>query len=349
MKRVIAVVATATVVLSLPVPALAAAPAAAPALRSVSLPFLWPWAQLFEVTADGAGGVWIGGAQGKYCLRWGDLCPVYSDGNPVVRRRVGSSWKEYPINGWTGQGGIGRIASGAGETWIGGGSSTREASSSYVARFDGAAFQKVAIPTDSVSMLATGPMGTFISGWDLNAGDRLFKRTGDNWTVVQVPGVDYVADVQALSATDGWAVGHRDGLQQVPAVAHFDGAAWKSVPLPAGADGERFLKVVPVAADDVWAITRKHLAHWNGSAWTFIAAPADYPDLADLTVDASGAPWVAPVEAAPPAKPPYRYGGGKWETATVPDGAAVLDLAAVPGGIWGVGTQGQDPAAFNGS
>ncbi|MDL4820075.1 hypothetical protein [Actinomadura opuntiae] len=339
MKRVIAVVVTIAALVALPAPALEAAPE----LRTVSLPFLWPSARLYDVTADGAGGVWVSGVQGKYCLRWGDLCPVYRDGNPVVRRRVGSSWKEYPINGWTGQGEITRIVSGAGETWIAG-------TNSYMARFDGSAFQKVAGPTASASVLATGPAGTFANAWDSNFVEHLFKRTGDTWSVVKVPGVDDVLDLQALTATDAWAVGYRDGLQQVPAVAHFDGAAWKSVPLPAITDGDNdwFRKVVPVAADNVWGITAKRLAHWNGSAWTWIAAPAGFPYLADLTVDASGSPWVAPEASAPPEKPPYRYSGGKWEAVTIPAGTAVYNLAAVPGGVWGVGRQGEDPAAFNG-
>lgn len=346
MKRVIAVVAAVAAVVSLPVPALADGPV----LRAVSLPFLWPRAELFDVTADGAGGVWVGGVQGRYCVRWADFCVLYSDGNPVVRRRVGSAWKEYPINGWAGQGEIGQIVSGAGETWIAGGPSTRGGPSTYVARFDGSAFQKVAIPDGAIGMLATGPAGTFISHWDLDPGQRLLKRTGDGWTAVTVPGIDNVEDVQGISATDAWAVGSRQDLQigSIPAVAHFDGVAWTSVPLPPGTGNEWFLKVVPVAGDNVWAITQKHLAHWNGSAWTLIAAPSELADLADLTVDASGIPWVAPAEAAESSQTPYRYRDGNWEMVALPDGAEVHDLAAVPGGVWGVGRQGDGPAAFSG-
>ncbi|MGW3773893.1 hypothetical protein [Actinomadura verrucosospora] len=343
MKRAIAA-GIAVAIASLPAPAVAAAPE----LRPASLPFLWPTARLHDVTADGAGGVWVGGVQGKYCLHWGDLCPVYNDGNPVVRRWAGSSWKEYPINGWTGQGEIAQVASGAGETWIAGGLGASGRWSTYVARFDGSAFQKVAAPAKYVTMLATGPAGTFAGTWDLESGNGLFKRTGDTWTAVDVPGLDYVADLQALNSSDAWAVGYKDGVQQVPAAAHFDGAVWKNVPPPAVNDW--FRKVVPVAANDVWGITAKRLAHWNGTAWTYIAPPAGYPDLGDLTVDASGTPWVAPEASAPPEKPPYRYSGGQWEPVTIPAGTAVYDLAAVPGGIWGVGRQGEDdPAALNGS
>ncbi|NEA22226.1 hypothetical protein [Actinomadura bangladeshensis] len=219
-----------------------------------------------------------------------------------------------------------------------------------MARFDGSAFQKVAIPDGAIGMLATGPAGTFISHWDLDPGQRLLKRTGDGWTAVTVPGIDNVEDVQGISATDAWAVGSRQDLQigSIPAVAHFDGVAWTSVPLPPGTGNEWFLKVVPVAGDNVWAITQKHLAHWNGSAWTLIAAPSELADLADLTVDASGIPWVAPAEAAESSQTPYRYRDGNWEMVALPDGAEVHDLAAVPGGVWGVGRQGDGPAAFSG-
>ncbi|MBO2451196.1 hypothetical protein J4573_29170 [Actinomadura barringtoniae] len=345
MKRVITVVATAATLASLPAPAFAGAPE----LRTVSLPFLWSRSELFEVTPDGAGGVWAGGMQGKYCVRWGDLCPVYSDGNPVVRRRVGSSWQEYPINGWTGQGEIARIASSGGETWIAGGPSASTSSSRYVARFDGSAFQNVTVPTSSINMLATGPAGTFISYWDMDA--RVLKRTGDAWTAVEVPGFGNINDLQGLTATDVWAVGDREQPQvgSVPAAAHFDGVAWKSVPLPAASGNDRFLKVVPVAANNVWAITEKYLMHWNGSAWSPIAPPAGYADFADLTVDSSDIPWVAPEESASPLKAPYRYSGGKWEAVTVPTGIEVHDLATVSGVIWGVGRQGDGAAAVNGS
>ncbi|MQY07352.1 beta propeller repeat protein [Actinomadura macrotermitis] len=338
MKRVLAVAATAVALVSSPAPAFAAASE----LRPVALPFLWSKAELLDVTADGAGGVWIGGAQGRYCLRWADYCPVYSAGNPVVRRRVGSSWKEYPINGWTGQGQIRQIASSAGQTWITGGSDRN----SYVARFDGSAFQKVAIPidqNDTLTMLATSPAGTFIARWVPDPAQRLLKRTGDTWTAVETPGID-VLDLQGLSATDAWAVGSQNDPGSMPAVAHYDGTAWKQVPLPAETGPGWFLKVVPVATDDVWAIMQKRLLHWNGSAWTLVALPAGLPDLTDLAVDASGTPWIAAYHSAP-----YRYSGGTWEKVTVPAGATVHDLAAVPGSVWGTGEQGENPAAFNGS
>ncbi|GAA1785935.1 hypothetical protein [Actinomadura chokoriensis] len=74
-----------------------------------------------------------------------------------------------------------------------------------------------------------------------------------------------------------------------------------------------------------------------------IAAPGEFADLADLTVNASKIPWVAPAEAAEPSRTAYRYRDGNWEMVALP--AEVHDLAAVPGGVWGVGRRGEGPAA----
>ncbi|WP_460363994.1 hypothetical protein [Actinocorallia lasiicapitis] len=340
MKRALAIVATTAALVSLPGPAFAAAPE----LRTVPLPFLWPQAGLLDVTADGAGGVWVGGMQGGYCLRWADHCWLYSAGNPVVRRWVGTSWEEYPLNGWTGQGQISQVASSAGETWITGGPNAAGGSNVYAARFDGSAFQKVAIPAEHFGMLATSAAGTFVTAFDGSGEQLLLKRTGGTWTEVQIPGMRYARDIQGLSATDVWAVGTREAEATF---AHFDGTAWTNVPLPAGTSGWSE-KVVPVAANDVWAITQGNLMRWNGSVWTLIPSPPEITVFSDLTVDASGTPWVAAVAEGTGTRP-YRYIGGVWEAVTVPSGATVHDVASVPGGIWGVGWRNDAPAAYTGS
>jgi hypothetical protein len=132
------------------------------AFTPVPLPFLWPTADLLDVAADGPGGVWIGGNQGAYCVMWWTTCGLRSDGNPVARRWDGTAWREYPLNGWTGQGRIQAIATSGGETWIGGATGS-PGSSDYLARFDGTAFQEVEKPTGAgIDMISTGPAGTWV-------------------------------------------------------------------------------------------------------------------------------------------------------------------------------------------
>ncbi|MDL4820056.1 hypothetical protein [Actinomadura opuntiae] len=323
---------------------------------SVSLPFFWPTAELDDVAADTSGGVWIGGAQGEYCVVWADNCALYSNGAPVLRRWKGSSWTEYPLNGWTGQGQIGAIASSGAETWVAGGPTGSSGFHDYLARFDGTAFQKVDKPSQArLSMISTGPAGTWVSQVT-GAGDptpRLQKRTGSTWTGYALP-IGDVSDLQARSATDAWAVGGSSTASgTAPAIAHYDGTSWTGVTpptIPAGAN-DAFVKVVPVGATDVWALTWKYLTHWNGTGWTVIPLPDGIARGGDLAVAANGTVWVAPADYG--TSTPYLYSGGSWHAATLPAGLKMYDITAVPGTstIWGVAHKGtySDPAALKNS
>ncbi|TDC60708.1 hypothetical protein E1200_30020 [Actinomadura sp. GC306] len=309
---------------------------------SVPLPFFWPKAELQEVAADDAGGVWVGGAQGAYCVMWGTTCGLFSNGNPVLRRWNGSSWAEYPLRGWTGEGQIRAVTSSGGETWIGGGTLGQSGSSNYLARFDGTAFQKVERPTEAnLDVISTGPAGTWVAHRAIGDGPqfKLHKRTGSTWTGYDIA-LRSISDLQALTATDAWAVGSRypdSGPGIAPAIAHFDGTAWTAVTPPPIAAGvaSSFLKVAPVGPNDVWALSREHLTHWNGTEWTVIPLPSAIPSARDLAVDGNGHPWVTADYGAPV---PYRYSGGTWHPATIPAGKAMRAITPMPGTstIWGV-------------
>ncbi|MFB4308983.1 hypothetical protein [Actinomadura sp. GTD37] len=355
MKRALAcAVAVTAALLSAP----ATAHADGDAFTSVPLPFLWPRAELQDVAADDSGGVWIGGAQGAYCVMWFDTCGLFSNGSPVVRRWNGSAWTEYSLKGWTGQGQIRSITSSGGETWVGGGTFGPSGSSDYLARFDGTAFQKVDKPTGvDLDVISTGPAGTWVSQIAVGDGSpfRLHKRTGSTWTGYDLP-LRSASDLQALTATDAWAVGSRygdSGEGTAPAIAHYDGSAWTSVtppPTPADVD-DSFVKVAPVGADDVWALTRKYLTHWNGADWTVVPLPDGLTSAGDLAVDGNGAPWVASSQDGAPS--PYRYSGGTWHPAALPAGLAMHDITAMPGtsAIWGVAHKAgpSDPAVLKNS
>ncbi|WP_346042968.1 hypothetical protein [Actinomadura chokoriensis] len=346
MKRImVAVVGMTAALVAVP----GTAQAAVTDFHSVSLPFLWPDAGLNEVTPDGTGGVWAGGSQGAYCIPLFDHCEPYN-GNPVVRRYTGSSWKEYPLRGWSGDGGIGTISTYGAETWI----SARRTwgdTPGYLGRFDGSAFQRVAGVHSEGDRVSTGPAGT----WLYNGPGSVHRRNGSAWTPVPIPEeMRSVNDVQARTATDAWLVGDRytdAGNHSLPALAHFDGTSWTSVTppeLPAGVN-DWITKVVPVAADDVWVIMNGYLAHWSGGAWTVVPAPENAGILYDLAVDASGTPWVAGSPGGDPNL--YRYSGGAWELATLPTGTRVNGITVLPGTstVWGVGFNSGNAAAVTNS
>jgi len=343
--------ARAAVVGALAAGSLTAQPAhAAPGdMHSASLPFLWSRSELLDVASDGTG-AWVAGYQGAYCVVWVDHCGLYSSGNPVVRRWTGSTWKEHPIQGWSGQGQIGAVATGSGETWIAGGTIADADYYDYLARFDGSAFQKVDKPSgESLKMLSTGPAGTWVAQIAAPNEPELFHRTGSTWTPAAIPDELNVADLQARTATDVWAVGRRQATDgSAPAAAHFDGTTWSKVQAPDVSD--EFLRVLPVAANDVWAITRKSLAHWNGTSWTLTPLPDPVDRGADLARDGSGNLWVArghyPVKGTL-----LRYTNGSWQEVAVPAGTLITDVATTPSTstVWGVGRKDDNAVAVNNS
>ncbi|MFA1546068.1 hypothetical protein [Actinomadura chokoriensis] len=325
------------------------AQAAVTDFHAVSLPFFWPTAVLDEVTPDGAGGVWAGGSQGAYCIPRLDYCEAYN-GNPVLRRYTGSSWKEYPLKGWTGDGGVGTISSYGTETWA----SARRTwgdTPGYLARFDGSAFQRVAGVHAEGDRVSTGPAGT----WLYNGPGSVYRRDGSAWTPFSIPGeLRSINDVQARTATDAWLVGDRYtdlGNHSLPGLAHWDGTSWTSVTppeLPAGVN-DWITRVVPVAANEVWVIMNGYLAHLSGGEWTVVPAPTGTEMLYDLAVDASGTPWVAAGTGSSPNL--YRYSGGAWELAAVPSGTRVKGVTVLPGTstVWGVGSSDSNAAAITNS
>ncbi|MFA1543380.1 hypothetical protein [Actinomadura monticuli] len=346
-RSFVAAAVASAALLTVPVPV----HAAEGGVHTVSLPFFWPRAELDDVASDGAGGVWIGGGQGAYCVAWIDYCALYSAGNPVVRRWTGSSWREYPINGWTGNGLIARVASGGGQTWLGAGAYD----SGYLNQlfvFDGSAFQKVDKPsTSSVSMLSTGPGGTWVSQATSPDGTqpRLLRREGSSWTGRDLPDIrTIVADVQGTSATDVWAVGSRPPESGTgpwrPVVAHFDGTSWTPAAIPAlPSEVTNIGKVLPLAPDDVWAVAGARLAHWDGDAWTVSTPPGA---VFDLAADGSGALWAVTLNGSESGL--HRLSGGVWQAVAVPDGVRLTDVATTgTSTVWGVGRANDAPVAVS--
>ncbi|MFG1999127.1 hypothetical protein ACGFNU_08265 [Spirillospora sp. NPDC048911] len=341
---------------ALTVSAFAQPASAAGPWHTVPLPFFWPNAHLADVEAEAADKVWVAGGQGSFCIQWFPMtpCAASSDGNPVVRRWNGSGWTEYPVNGWSGQGRMQRVAAGGGEVWARGYSFT---TGQYLAKFDGSAFVPAAPPgSGELGLLRAGAAGTWASTTSA-AVDHLFRRTGTGWTPSEVPAsLKYIGDLQARTADDVWAVGQTYpdhatyGVEDVPAIAHWNGTSWTSVPAPTQepAATERVLKVAPAGPDDVWAITFKSLIHWNGGSWTVIPVPETTAELKNVVVDGAGTPWVVMSNTADGLRYRlYRYTGA-WEQVPVPSTTSVSDIDAVPGAgtVWGVGSNDRWPAAF---
>ncbi|MCP2340423.1 hypothetical protein [Actinomadura rupiterrae] len=327
-----------------------AASAADPSLHTVGLPFLWSAAGVDDVAAGGPDNVWFAGLQGYVCIPFADSCVVQSNGNPVVRRWTGSGWREYPINGWTGNGGIGHVRSAAGRTWISG----DYTQPGFLARFDGTAFQKSPVPDGAkVANLDVGTGGAWIvtgDSPDYLGKYSIYQGDGGTWTRVPAPSdLKYIWDLKAPAADAVWAVGAKDrdlggGGRGTPAIYRYDGRAWSELPAPPSAT-EIVTHIVPRAADDVWITMTHSVAHWNGASWTQTPVPSGGETFA-LDVDGTGTPWIGVRNG--PDESLYRLTGSTWTKVTTPSGVAIRSVAAVPGTgtVWAGAAKGPDPAVL---
>ncbi len=115
---------------------------------------------------------------------------------------------------------------------------------------------------------------------------------GSSWTLAPSPnpswsGMDLATleDVDAVSATDVWAVGYSEdfaSLRLNTLVEHWDGARWSIVPSPNPAgknQPNQLFGVAVVTSDDVWAVGQRDLGgralilHWDGTAWSAVTNP----------------------------------------------------------------------------
>jgi hypothetical protein len=172
---------------------------------------------------------------------------------------------------------------------------------------------------------------------------------GSAWSIAQTPnpsGVDNVLwSASALSSTDVWAVG--TGVYgDRPLVEHWDGAAWSilTTPYPSGQASVGFHSVTALSSTNVWAVgsyadgtnASQHplIEHWDGSAWTISALPAQAQPYAYLTAVA-GLPGNLLAVGANAAQQsgPYtalvlQWNGSAWNVAQAPTPNVVVTLNA---------------------
>jgi hypothetical protein len=110
---------------------------------------------------------------------------------------------------------------------------------------------------------------------------------GASWSTVSFPlppnnAYPVLKGIAAVSTNDIWAVGYAQwsyfyGYRYAPLTYHWDGARWSLVSNAGGLD-EFLHAVTAIAANDVWAVgDNGQTQHWNGVAWSRVAAP--FPGL----------------------------------------------------------------------
>ncbi len=266
-----------------------------------------------DVWAVGAGGTGPGGA------------PTPSQ--PLLEHWNGSAWSQVPspqptaFYSYAGLTGVTALA--ADNVWaVGFVQEPSALTQAFVIHWDGHTWTQVATPADSggLSALAAVAANDIWAVGSVNAngpgGLQILHWNGSAWLAVTPPktGGGTLTAVSARAANDVWAVGSVLGSQTTePLTLHWDGAAWTQVAAPAPTGTSILLGVVARAANDVWAVGR--------------VSPAGYTDR-------------------PSYQPLWEHWNGTvWAIVAVPVAEGSLyGVAAGPGTVWAVGTQGRDAA-----
>lgn len=329
-----AAVATAAlaVAVSAPLPASALDGAAGPSRGWASEAVPFSDANLVDVVNMGRGRTWAAG----FTLRYEGSVTRFQ---PVVAERAepGGAWT--PVASATAAAGAvsSRVnavdANGARDVWLVGDDAAALDGQVYTQHFDGTRWQVVpANPpekAEAASLLDVdaGPEGA----WAVGFAQIEVSRT---WN----------------EAKGGWIIESRNaGIAR-----HFDGTAWRDVPLPEPAGDYWYLNTVrAVSSDDVWAAGYDGadgsplLMHYDGSAWERVDAPGvtDLPGLVqNLAVTEEGEVWLVGEDWSPQDGSTRalaaRHDGTGWHKVAVPDVPARLyGLTPRPGG--GIAVVGQ--------
>ena len=121
---------------------------------------------------------------------------------------------------------------------------------------------------DSLAVVP-GSNGTDI--WSVGWWGQIYRWDGSNWSFSDSTNLLMLSGVDALTASDAWAVGGISGETE-GTLLHWDGTEWVNVPPPA--TGYKYYAVDMVSANNVWAVGGNGtIIHWNGTTWSQVASP----------------------------------------------------------------------------
>jgi len=191
------------------------------------------------------------------------------------------------------------------------------------------------------------------------------RYDGSAWRSVPragLPGDETLRGVEAVSATDVWAIGdHRSGIGRYDTLAaHWNGTTWTPEPTPDGnPGGYNHLYGVAAAGGSVWAVGNyvdpnsstnrlKLILQRTGGGWQVSAAPttATFESLAAVDATGSADAWAvgsssSDIQSAPQAPLVLRWNGASWVSMKVPapGNAALAGVdARTPSDVWAVGS-----------
>jgi hypothetical protein len=149
------------------------------------------------------------------------------------------------------------------------------------------------------------------------------------------------------SARDVWAVGHTTVGNSRTLIAHWNGAAWATVPSPSLGGFADLAGVAATATSDAWAVGSaspsqqvQHalILHWDGVRWTQVAVPALGSAAGLRAVAATSAADAWAVGSAGSRALILHWDGSAWSRMPGPAGELGGVAASSPSNAWAVGS-----------
>lgn len=330
-------------------------PACTPGWRVVPPPAETPQA-LVGVAATGAD-TWAVGYTGPL-----------TNSRATIARWDGRAWQPAtlpPIPGPFGNALYGIAARTHNDAWAVGAS--RSDGQTLTLHWDGQGWQSVPAPSPGslTNILRAVAMRAADDVWAVGATDTsapevalILHWNGQGWQMVPTPDTGTATSelygVAISAADDAWAVGvlGDTGTGTFQALMlHWDGTAWRIVPLPGLAPNSILYGITALAANDVWAVGSEAQAstvtlHWNGQVWQRVPSP-NVPGLANVLRQVAGSAandvWAVGTAGNFYIQEPVllHWDGGAWNQEPAPVGGQAAAVAvAAPRDVWTVGANG---------
>ncbi|TNY37680.1 hypothetical protein [Thermomonospora catenispora] len=157
---------------------------------------------------------------------------------------------------------------------------------------------------------------------------------------------DYVlTDVAMVGPAEAWAVGHGFGPRAPLIALRWRDGRWRMVDGPSGVHRGKLLAVCGTSPRDVWAVGAAGreglIAHFDGTAWRRVPAPATRFPLTDVTATAPDDAWCAGGDSL------LHWDGRTWAPVEVPVESVNTVTAFSSADVWVGGARG-DLAHYDG-
>jgi hypothetical protein len=268
--------------------------------------------ELYGVEAITGTAVWAVGAR---------FDPAVQVTVPYALRWDGTGWIEVAVPAPTFSQGTALLAvsgSSSNDVWaVGTKTLPNHLTRTFAVHWDGSTW--TAVPTPNAGSPKTGVLSGVVAlapddAWAVGgtSGQGGPERTlilhwgGSAWSVVPSPNKgpwpNGLGDVDAVSASDVWAVGSwfTKAFLDRSLTIHWDGTTWHRVPSPSPGTREvRLSGVSAVSATEVWAVGARGLRtlaeRWDGSAWSVVPTPTPGGNagLSDVLALGAGLVWAA--------------------------------------------------------